>query len=66
MTPMLYPNCREPRMAVKTERTKVPVTVCSRKTQRNTHREKKNIKNCIIYRTVCNTGRLVCKYNNGK
>lgn len=29
MTPMLYPNCRDPRTAVKTERTKVPVTVCS-------------------------------------
>ena len=26
ITPMLYPNCRDPRTAVKTERTKVPVT----------------------------------------
>lgn len=28
ITPMLYPNCRDPRTAVKTERTKVPVTAC--------------------------------------
>lgn len=42
MTPMLYPNCRDPRTAVKTERTKVPVTVCSW----NIHKHIK--KNCIF------------------
>lgn len=37
MTPMLYPNCRDPRTAVKTERTKVPVTVWSRNTHKHRH-----------------------------
>lgn len=31
ITPMLYPNCRDPRTAVKTDRTKVPVTVWKHK-----------------------------------
>lgn len=36
MTPMLYPNCRDPRTAVKTERTKVPVNVWRRNTHKHT------------------------------
>lgn len=43
MTPILYPNSRDPRTAVKTERAKVPVTVWSRNTHTETHREIENI-----------------------
>lgn len=53
MTPILYPNSRDPRTAVKTERTKVPVNVWSTNTHKETHRErgKQNSE---------------CKDNNGK
>lgn len=35
MTPMLYPNSRDPSTAVKTERARVPVTVCGTNTEEN-------------------------------
>ncbi len=48
MTPMLYPNCRDPRTAVKTDRTKVPVTLCNGNTKKNTEREKPNVTTVFI------------------
>lgn len=39
MTPMLYPNSRDPRTAVKTDRARVPVTVWEQKQAQKTHKE---------------------------